>query len=87
MNFENMLPNAGKMNEMNQQMFTSMIKVGEIVTESHSKLVGKQTAAMEANMAAFTKIVRSKRWRTSSCTNSRMPSTSNIGGASKFAEC
>ena len=57
MNFENMLPNAGKMNEMNQQLFTSMIKVGEIVTESHGKLVGKQTAAMEANMAAFTKIV------------------------------
>jgi hypothetical protein len=57
MNFENMIPNAGKMTEMNQQFMTSMVKMGEIITESHSKLVGQQTLAMQANMTAFTKIV------------------------------
>ena len=57
MNFENMIPNAGKMTEMNQQFMTSMVKMGEIVTESHSKLVGQQTAAIQANMTAFTQIV------------------------------
>ena len=57
MNFENMIPNAGKMTEMNQQFMTSMVKMGEIVTESHSKLVSQQAAAMQANMTAFTKIV------------------------------
>ena len=57
MNFENMLPNAGKMTEMNQQFMTSMVKMGEIVTESHGKLVGQQTAALQANMSAFTKML------------------------------
>ena len=53
MNFENMLPNAGKMTEMNQQFMTSMVKMGEIVTESHGKLVGQQTAALQANLSGI----------------------------------
>ena len=57
MNIESMLPNAGKMTEMNQQFLTSMVKMGEIVTESQRKLAGQQSAAIEANMAAFTKMV------------------------------
>ncbi|MEM7404014.1 MAG: phasin family protein [Pseudomonadota bacterium] len=59
MTFENMLPNAEKLTAMNKQMLDSVVKFGEIATDTHRKMATKQIAVLEANMSAFSKMVES----------------------------
>ena len=56
MNFDQMLPSNTSVNALGQQWMTSMIQVAEIATATQQKLAGQQIAAMEANVAAMTKV-------------------------------
>ena len=56
MNFDHMLPNAANLKDFNEQFMGSFVKMAELTTATQQKVTGQQLAAMQANVAAFSKV-------------------------------
>jgi hypothetical protein len=55
--FDNMIPNADKLAEINKQMIGSFAQLSEIAATAQSKIASQQMAAFEANMGAASKVM------------------------------
>ena len=56
MNFDQMLPNAANLKDFNEQFMGSFVKMAELTTATQQKVAGQQLAAVQANVAAFSKV-------------------------------
>ena len=57
MNFDQMLPNAANLKDFNEQFMGSFVKMAELTTATQQKVAGQQLAAMQTNVAAFSKLL------------------------------
>lgn len=56
MNFEQLLPNTDSFKTVNEHMLSSFVKAAELTVATQQKLASQQVAAMQANVAALSKM-------------------------------